>query len=529
MSSKQVYSTNDSISSKKLLEDYNPFHQLFSAYAQAMNVEFPLNDKDYVLVIQTALSFVPVVGGPLSSCFAIVWGKFFPEQDQGYVTKDAFEKRISKLYKDMESKFNQKLDNHTKNCETLLKGGDLFHEAINVYLLTKKNGNYKGLEQTKVIAFVNANHSIFVKSLHDSLIFFGNEKYVKLTIKLYLETAAIYIALLKDTLAHGKEWGLPDSYLNGGSGVKSIKEKIHDAIEEVFKTFKVFLTKFKENDTNVPDWSILVSTYLHGDITLYPHSIKWLKPFSTRFNTYSYCLPEDITSKYILAIDACQLNRDGGNSSMIFQGGWKPYNQSCDWITNSHNVTLSLSNSTKAYCYTTLWETVDRSVSFRMYMSSNGADDNDFKVKVSELDVKQLDDSKEKNGLSKSMFDSGEIKVVNETWDYMKISQPFKQSFNNINGPLELHTSKQFKFEKNKAYFVEFSSTNDAKNYMFNRLEIFLDESKEKKQLSDAEAKPSINVKESKPTLIDLVTLGTKYLALESTFQARVTASGFFR
>ncbi|EGC38101.1 hypothetical protein DICPUDRAFT_93912 [Dictyostelium purpureum] len=515
--------TSGGVTSKTILEEYNPIHQVFSSFSKEVGAEFPLDDQDYLSLIQAGLSMVPVFGDLISSCFGIIWGKFFPAEDK-YVTKEAFEKRISKLYQDMEKKIGIALDAQAADwCntkfKTLLKGGELFKEAINVYLATKKKGNYSGAEKIKVETFIVAHHAVFTKSLSDALIFFSSEKYVKFTIKLYLETAAIYLAFLKDTLVFGKDWGLPTVYLEGSFGVKSIQQKVHEATADVFKTYKLFIEIFNKDKNlagKMPDWSILVATYLHGDMTLYPHSVHWLKRHKYDHGLTSFLLPKDIVQPHIFSIDATQVGIMCEGLTQIYTN--KINGQTCNYVMNTYDYALVKGmERKKTLVYFTLYEEVQRTLAFRFYISNTQGNYNDFELTVRELDPEKVD-QKEKPGYHPD--DAFKIKLKEHKQKKMKNSKPFVSPYGN--GNMDMYQSDPITLETSKIYYVEFISSSDINlGSYYHRVDIISGAAVTDKLAYEEGDRPMINVDlEEESSLIDFAKLGAEYDAAEAMFLA---------
>eukprot|EP01133_Synstelium_polycarpum_P014545 gene14545-17188_t len=455
------------------LTDWNPADALGRA---ALGKEWPLEGEDYITLIRGGLCSIPVVGAAIDCVFGLIWGKIFPKVDP-YLRKEDFEKRMNQLIKDMEVKIGKAVDEEVVNwCklkyETVCTGGFNFREAELLY----KDEKAKGKVSDAVKMLFVSQHSVYKHVLEESLIFFSRPDKIHLLGKIYLQTAFLYIAFLRDTHFFGIEWGLPEGYIKGTTnGVVAMNIKVHNSIVMTLNNYKLFLDKIEPfckkvnkypfdqlspsmlmnppTNTLYPDWSILIASLIYGDITVYPKKHFWIN------HTVGQMMENVISLENGLVMSNdldCIMSVDPQYFQAKSQEGFgyaidPVYNQVVDYTVG----TKGIGRGSKGIFYAEFANKVKRNVQLRVYSTVSGSNA-DTKMNIELIGTNQSSITMENILAGKP----AETKKYSETLTLSNYAS------------LKVATSKSYVFEENTTYYFQVEINGKFDEFRFLSLEL---------------------------------------------------------
>ncbi|EAL72515.1 hypothetical protein DDB_G0270330 [Dictyostelium discoideum AX4] len=255
---------------------------------------------DYIGLVRGGICSIPVYGAAIDSCLYFVFNLFYPKQpEEPKVTMKEFNERLEFIAKDMKTYTNKVINASVlQTCryqfKTLKKSSDNYMDMLNIW---KKEFGATGLTTEETKNNLPPVFYVFLSKLEDCLIQFSDPTRISLLAKLYIDTAVIYSALLRDANYNGISMGLHPGIVNGTNKdiIFSAKIRLHSL--DVFSNYMIILPQILiQNDnrcrTNsngnwrcedkfpVPDWSGTISLFLYSDVTRYDREVVY-KPTST--------------------------------------------------------------------------------------------------------------------------------------------------------------------------------------------------------------------------------------------------------
>ncbi|KAF2069453.1 hypothetical protein CYY_009226 [Polysphondylium violaceum] len=389
----------------------------------------------------------------LGDTFQSLLNLAFPTEDP-YLRKLDFEKRLKKLISDMEKKMDKKIDEEVvKFCqakfESLCSAGYGFAEIEQIYNKQKKEGK-KVSDPVKT--YIAANHVSFRNLLMECLIFFGREDKIELLIKLYLLTAVMYIAFLRDTHFCGIEWGLPEEYVKGVEDIKSMESKIHDTIRLTHEHYSKFFKKVNDpkkiseylslHSTDIMlgiskplkmegDYRPLTSQFTYADVTRYKLNQIWLQRTKEEGEVYPYGRYRLPISNRIYIADFHKMGCMSGAFGRCEYG-----HDSVNSVTGTKGLG---SSQAIGLFYDAFYFTEPKNLTFRIL----GITDSNAELEmiIREIPEDEIGDNPNTSG-----------SVATKTH---KEKIPFKKLFESSSGPMSEFVSKPYKFEQIGSIYFE--------------------------------------------------------------------------
>ncbi|KAF2071192.1 hypothetical protein CYY_007494, partial [Polysphondylium violaceum] len=396
----------------------------------------------------------------------------FPQEDP-YLRKEDFEKRMKKLITDMENKMDKKIDDEiVKFChskfESLCSAGSGFAEIEYIYDKNKKAGKPT---PDSVLRYMAANHATFRNLLLECLIFFSREDKIDLLCKLYLQTVVMYIAFLRDTHFFGIDWGLPEETVYGDEKITSVAHKAHNTIELAHTYYSKFFKKLNpprdyrferqtmiidENGLSymgyIPtqfkcDYRPILAEMTYADPTRYNLNQIWLQPTTKEgkvekidsgegifapldldFGDYEYRLP---VSNRIYIADFSKMN--------CMRGGFGPTEDgknSVNSVTGTRGMNSALSNGLFFKCF---YFTEPKNLTFRVLANI----DSNAQIKMV---IREIPEGKK----AENPDSSREVATKSHSENVA-----YKKLFESTSGPMAEFVSKQYKFENPGSVYFE--------------------------------------------------------------------------
>ncbi|KAK5578634.1 hypothetical protein RB653_008306 [Dictyostelium firmibasis] len=283
--------------SQNILEQYNPIHIAGEA---ALKKDWPLNQGDYLTIIKASICSIPVFGAMIDGIFSVIWKKIFPPREDPYLTKEEFEKRITGLINDMRNfsmrytdKAIEQYTIETSNLQSkvLYELSEEYQQHLKIYAHQMRSN--KETTATFKRNFPAIYYLVFYK-LKELLVMFGDDSRIHLLGKLYIETAFLYQALLRDSHFNGVNYGINPEVIKGlytsNVSIESFARKTSDHASQVVTNYANLLSKMidlkiKENPKclkfrndpkckneaySIPQWNSLVSLIHYSDLLLVP-------------------------------------------------------------------------------------------------------------------------------------------------------------------------------------------------------------------------------------------------------------------
>ncbi|KAM9983411.1 hypothetical protein ACTFIY_000130 [Dictyostelium cf. discoideum] len=263
---------------------------------------FRVNDPslpDYVGLIRGGICSIPKYGAAIDCGFFFVFSLFYPKKpEEPKVTMKEFNDRMEFMAKDMKA-YTQAAINASvlQTCryqfKTLKKSSDNYMDIISIW---KKEFGASGLTTEETKNNLPPVFYVFLSKLEDCLIQFSDPTRISTLAKLYIDTAVIYTALLRDANFNGVSMGLHHGLVNGTNKdiIFSTKIGLHSLdvfsnymfiVKQIFaindkRCEKGYKGKLKCNENiQVPDWSGIISLFLYSDVTRYDSEVVY-KPTS---------------------------------------------------------------------------------------------------------------------------------------------------------------------------------------------------------------------------------------------------------
>eukprot|EP01132_Coremiostelium_polycephalum_P004091 gene4091-5119_t len=383
------------VNSQQFLEDLNPYHQMGKA---AFGDGWPLN-----------------IGAIADSIFGVVWGKLFP-QPNPYVKAEDFKREMDKLYNDLKKYVDKEIpkaiDSEIKiQCDLRFKSiqfsGENYKNELTIFNQRRKNK--EPIDQNLISALMSYS-AIFHTKLLEGMIYFGREDKLHLLGKLYIQTAQLNQAYLRDLYFNGIAMGRTKEFIYGTKGLKSIKQRINENSVKAINLYYKLIWKLTERSKvsykylhgysgfqcrvyDLPDFSIMISmTFFYGDLTLFPDQQYWLKRISEK-GLSSYFVPKtnnNNAKKSILTIDFKGFSKLGKHNfpefcDTIAKDFWDnrnaPYlgfNQKFDFVTGAKG-------SPSLEMFTTIYFESKKTVKLRIWTTLQK-----LKFKITQLDPRKL-------------------------------------------------------------------------------------------------------------------------------------------